>query len=30
MGASLFQEYVPQSRKFFPSIIPISNTEEEY
>ena len=30
MGASLFQEYVPQSRKCFPSIIPISNTEEEY
>ena len=30
MGASLFQEYVPQSRKYFPSIFPISNTEEEY
>ena len=30
MGASLVQEYVPQSRNYFPSIIPISNTEEEY
>ena len=30
MGASLVQQYVPQSRKYFPSIIPISNTEEEY